>query len=179
MVSLIGPPVPLNCFTSVTLQIKGLSLIAYGTYDERHIPKKLQRPWRRKRYRFRFMDETGPTTTSFYPDIAVPLELVPTFGILAGSKPKHLGGYLHPQKALCQGSIPGPSRFGKAAPSVAPFPWPSRYTISRFRIPPSSKTLLYFSDYNVNLRHLGQTYIADTIAPRDPWRVKFATATCS
>ena len=27
------------------LQINGLSLVSYGTYDERHIPLKLERPW--------------------------------------------------------------------------------------------------------------------------------------
>src|SRR5258708_5012401 len=65
------------------LQIKGLTTFAYGIYDERHVPKKLQRPW------------TGggigsgtwtnrPNHDKFYPDIAVPLELVPTFNIGSG-----------------------------------------------------------------------------------------------
>ena len=62
------------------LQIKGLSMLSYGTYDERHIPKAMERPH----------GSTGigtglwtdrPNHDKFYPEIAVPLELVPTFNI--------------------------------------------------------------------------------------------------
>jgi CubicO group peptidase (beta-lactamase class C family) len=55
------------------LQIKGLSVLSYETYDERHIPKRLRRPWTGNGY------GTGtwynrPDHDKFYPEIAVPLE---------------------------------------------------------------------------------------------------------
>src|SRR5213594_958055 len=53
------------------LQIRGLSLVSYGTYDERHVPEKLRRPY----------DNWGigtggwldrPNHDKFYPEIAIP-----------------------------------------------------------------------------------------------------------
>src|SRR5205807_1850235 len=71
------------------LQIKGLSLVSYGTYDERHIPKRFQRP------NVNGVAGTGtgwldrPDHDKYYPDIAVPLELVPSFDITASQNQKN------------------------------------------------------------------------------------------
>lgn len=76
---------PIELFYMRYLQIQGLSQTGYqSAFDERQVPVRLQRPW------------TGngiavPGTTwlnrpdhdKFYPDIMVPLELVPTFTIAA------------------------------------------------------------------------------------------------
>lgn len=64
------------------LQIKGLSRLSYETYDERHVPKRMRRPY------------TGagigsgtwssrPDHDLYYPEIAVPIELHPAFSISA------------------------------------------------------------------------------------------------
>lgn len=63
------------------LQVRGLSQLSYGTYDERQIPERLRRPsifgtpyggWKDR-----------PGADKFFPDIAVPLELVGAFDIPA------------------------------------------------------------------------------------------------
>lgn len=66
------------------LQIKGLSQLSYGNYDERQIPQRMQRPigadgapsgnWNDR-----------PGADKFFPDIAVPMELVKSFDIPAAS----------------------------------------------------------------------------------------------
>lgn len=68
------------------LEIKGLStdlFFAGYNYDERHIPQRFRRPWSGEG------EATGtwtdrPDHNKFYPEIAVPLELVPSFDITAG-----------------------------------------------------------------------------------------------
>src|SRR5207302_10513272 len=71
---------PIELFYVRYLQIKGLSAIAYATYDERHIPKKLERPWSGNGIGSGLWTDR-PNHDKFYPDIAVPLELVPSFNI--------------------------------------------------------------------------------------------------
>ena len=67
------------------LEIKGLSHLCYNaTYDERHVPDRFRRPWTGEG------DATGtwedrPDHNKLYPDIAVPLELVPQFNIAANT----------------------------------------------------------------------------------------------
>ena len=65
------------------LAIKGLSRLTWSLYDERHIPERFQRPH----------DQDGigtggwndrPDHDKHYPDIAVPMELVPTFTVPDG-----------------------------------------------------------------------------------------------
>ncbi len=66
------------------LPIKGLSLISYDTYDERHIPERLRRPHSPDgEARGTWTDR--PDHEMHYPDIAVPIELVPQFNIEAGT----------------------------------------------------------------------------------------------
>src|SRR5207237_2887618 len=66
------------------LQIKGLSKLSYETYDERHVPKRMRRPWTGNGAGSGTWQDR-PDHDKFYPEIAVPLELVPTFTIGAGS----------------------------------------------------------------------------------------------
>src|SRR3954467_11573740 len=75
---------PIELFYVRYLQINGLSQLDYQTYDERQIPKRFQRPWTGNGA------GTGgwtdrPDHNKFYPDIAVPIELVQTFAIAQGS----------------------------------------------------------------------------------------------
>jgi hypothetical protein len=59
------------------LPIAGLSRLSYETYDERHVPERLRLPEPGKTWSDR------PDHNKKYPDIAVPIELVPTFSIAA------------------------------------------------------------------------------------------------
>jgi hypothetical protein len=65
------------------LQIQGLSYFGYEKWDERQVPARFQRPWTGAGV------GTGgwtdrPDHDKFYPDIMVPLELVPSFTIAQG-----------------------------------------------------------------------------------------------
>src|SRR4051812_43319973 len=62
------------------LPIKGLSLLSYGTYDERHIPQKLRRA-QTTTGSYKGGWTNRPNHDKFYPDIAVPIEAVPQFSI--------------------------------------------------------------------------------------------------
>jgi hypothetical protein len=65
------------------LQIRGLSRICYDFYDERHIPARFRRPTNVSgAYTGTWADR--PDHDKYYPDIAVPMELVPSFTIEAG-----------------------------------------------------------------------------------------------
>ncbi|EGB14399.1 hypothetical protein DND132_1187 [Pseudodesulfovibrio mercurii] len=67
------------------LKITGLSQLAYTpTYDERHVPEKLQLPYSlpKGKSKGRFADR--PNANKFYPDIAEPLEAVGAFSIPKG-----------------------------------------------------------------------------------------------
>jgi len=75
---------PIELFFVRYLTIEGLSKLSYETYDERHIPERMRRPW------------TGlgsgsgtwwdrPDHDQAYPEIAVPIELVPHFDVAQGT----------------------------------------------------------------------------------------------
>jgi hypothetical protein len=73
---------PIELFYIRYLEIKGLSLLSYEFYDERHVPERFRRPWTGEG------DATGtwedrPDHNKLYPDIAVPLELIGSFNIPA------------------------------------------------------------------------------------------------
>src|SRR5207237_1772608 len=73
---------PIELFFVRYLQINGLSMGAYGTYDERHIPQRLRRPWSGNGSGSGTWQDR-PDHNKYYPEIAVPLELIPTFSIAA------------------------------------------------------------------------------------------------
>ena len=89
------------------LQIKGLSQQAYGTlasWQEATFPKRAQCPGMTQAtpglqaHRGRDAPgRSGRSPNKFYPDIAVPLELVPTLRHRGGEQPVDLGGRVHPE----------------------------------------------------------------------------------
>ena len=96
------------------------------------------------------------TRISFYPEIAVPLELVPTFNILPGQNQSIWSDIFIPR-----GSLPGLYtgvvqilQNGVVQKSI-----PIELTVRGFVLPaaPSSKTMLYFGYDDINQRYLGQT----------------------
>ncbi len=78
---------PIELFYIRYLQIRGLSVFNYAaSYDERHIPKSLRRPMKgngRAEWGSDWKDRPG--ADKYYPDIAVPLELHPSFEVPAQS----------------------------------------------------------------------------------------------
>lgn len=66
------------------LEIKGLSRISYEAgYDERHVPAKFRRPYSGEGVGLGVWSDR-PHANKLYPDILVPLELVPLFEVQAG-----------------------------------------------------------------------------------------------
>ncbi len=141
------------------LEIKGLShdLCYNASYDERHIPKRFRRPIVDE------MDGVGswyqrPDHNKFYPDIAVPLELISAFTIPANNN----------QSIWVDIYIPKTTPAGKYAGTVTIFEngletnsIPVSLDVKNFSLPdyPTAKTMLYYSDENINYRYLGKTYV--------------------
>ena len=144
------------------LEIKGLSLISYETYDERHIPERFRRPY----------DESGegsgtwedrPDHNKFYPDIAVPFELVPTFDIAAGQNQSLWVDIYIPKESpagVYQGTL-SVQIDGTEAHTI-----PVELTVRDFTLPdvPSAPTMLFLSYEDVNRRYLGDEYPDDQAA---------------
>jgi hypothetical protein len=151
---------PIELFYVRYLQIKGLSRLGYENYyDERHVPARFRRPWSGNG-----AANTGttwqdrPDHDKFYPDIAVPLELVPAFSIGAGKNQSIWADIYIPKSAapgLYQGQVIVTS--GGISSTI-----PVELTVYNFSLPdvPSAKTMLDYSGENVNERYLGQTWIS-------------------
>ena len=143
---------PIELFYVRYLAIKGLSRVSYETYDERHIPKRLRRPGNAGGWVNR------PDHDKFYPEIAVPLELVPTFTIASKTNQSVWADIFIPKGSpagLYQGTLEIREN-GTLTKSV-----PVQLKVYGFTLPdvPSAKTMLYFSSPNINHRYLGATWI--------------------
>ena len=141
------------------LEIKGLShdLCYDVSYDERHIPERFRRPWTGEG------DGTGtwedrPDHNKFYPDIAVPLELVQQFTIGANSNQSIWVDIYIPQNAP-SGAYQGTVAIKEN--NVTTGSVPVSLTVRDFALPdyPSAPTMLYISDEDINYRYLGSEYI--------------------
>jgi hypothetical protein len=151
---------PIELFYIRYLQIKGLSRMAYAnSYDERHVPERLRRPWTGNGVATpgsKWQDR--PDHDAFYPDIAVPMELVPGFGIAAANNQSVWSDIYIPKNAapgLYTGQVTV-SEDGSATRTI-----PVALSVLGFSLPdePSAKTMLYYSGQNVNERYLGQTWV--------------------
>ena len=148
------------------LEIKGLSLLGYSTYDERHIPKRLRRPW------------TGTGTTNsdgkandgttwldrpdhnkFYPDIAVPLEVVGDFNI-AAQENQSIWTDIYIPKAAPAGLYNGTFtvKVNGLTRNV-----PVQLEVKKFELPdePNSKTMLFLGYEDVARRYVGGDGVPD------------------
>jgi hypothetical protein len=151
------------------LPIKGLSLVSYGTYDERHVPQKLQRPWSGS--------GTGsggwtnrPNHDKFYPEITVPLELVPTFNIASGHN-QSIWGDIYIPKTIPAGLYTGTLTVREVGAITHQVP--IQLTVRNITLPdmPSSKTMLFYSPGDINHRQLGTAYIDPSSAAGSQARV--------
>ena len=143
---------PIELFYVRYLAIKGLSRVSYEIYDERHIPRRFRRPGSAGTWQDR------PDHDKFYPDIAVPLELVPTFTIASKTNQSVWIDIYIPKGSpagLYQGTLEVREN-GTLTKSV-----PVRLKVYGFTLPdtPSAKTMLYYSSANLNHRYLGATWI--------------------
>lgn len=145
------------------LEIKGLSRLSYdSTYDEQHVPCRFRRPY--------LVDAEGrgvaapgtgwqnrPDHNQLYPEIAVPLELVPSFGIEAGQN-RSIWADITIPKDVPPGLYHGAVRIleGGALTRIVPV----ELRVRPFDLPdtPSARTMVALSDENINRRYLGQAY---------------------
>ena len=148
---------PIELFFVRYLQIRGLSRVSYDIYDERHVPAKMRRPWTGQGHGSGgWVDR--PNHDKFYPEIAVPLELVPTFSIPQDSNqsiwvdiyiPRNSAAGVYDGQLVVRVS-------GNVAQTI-----PVQLRVHGFTLPDtaSAKTMLYFSPANINRRYLGSTWI--------------------
>jgi hypothetical protein len=151
---------PIELFYVRYLQIKGLSGLGYENYyDERHVPERLRRPWTgngQANAGTTWRDR--PDHDTFYPDIAVPLELVPTFEIAAGHSQSIWVDIWIPRTAtpgLYRGHVTVTQ--GSAGSATVPV----ELTVHRFTLPdtPTAKTMVAWGGDEINERYFGQRYV--------------------
>jgi hypothetical protein len=138
------------------LQINGLSLISYETYDERHIPQKLERPWTGAGNGAGVWTDR-PNHNKYYPDIAVPIELVPTFNV-AATQNQSVWGDIYIPSGTPAGVYSGTITV-KEGTNVS-YSIPIQLTVRPFQLPdtPSSKTMAYLGDSEISERFTGIAY---------------------
>jgi len=141
------------------LQITGLSKW-HNTYDERHIPEKLRRPFTGEGF------GTGewtdrPNHDTHYPEIATPMELVGTFDVDHDAN----------QSVWVDIAIPADAAAGLHSGNLRIYEGGSLtqtigvdLEVHDFALPdePSLATMLWFSPYNINLRYLGVAWPYDS-----------------
>jgi len=138
------------------LEIKGLSRLSYESYDERHIPERLRRPWTDDgRGSGTWIDR--PDHNKFYPDIAVPFELVSSFDIQTGRN-QSIWVDIYIPKDIPVGLYTGTVAI--AEDGIVDYQVPVELTVRSFSLPelPSARTMLFISTENINHRYLGESY---------------------
>ncbi len=142
------------------LQILGLSKLGYDTYDERHIPSRMQRPFKVDANN-RTVAEGGwkerPGADRFFPDIAVPLELQRTFAIAANSN-QSIWVDIYVPKGAPAGLYSGAAQVtvdGSVFRSV-----PVQLEVLDFTLPdqPTAKTMVPLDPYDLAQRYTGKRF---------------------
>ena len=153
---------PIELFFVRYLPIKGLSIgNNYGDYDERHVPERLRRPWSGEGHAEEGTGWTDrPDHDKAYPDIAVPLELVPRFDITAGRN-QSIWADIYIPKDAAPGVYRGDVTVKEAGGQTKRVP--VTLTVYPFALPdvPTGKSMLFLSGSNINERYLGKIWIDD------------------
>ncbi len=135
------------------LRIEGLSLMGYDVYDERHVPKRLQRTFTGAGFGTGTWEDR-PDHDKNYPDIAVPLEQVRTFGINAEEN-QSVWADIYVPRTAAPGIYQGNVQVLEAGhqPRLVPV----ELSVRNFALPddPSVKTMLFYSAENVDRRYVG------------------------
>ncbi len=149
---------PIELFYVRYLQIKGCSRLQYEHYDERHVPQRFRRPWEGEG---KALPQTTwfdrPDHDKFYPDIAVPIELHPTFAV-AKSENQSVWVDIWVPPQLPPGVYTGTLKveaIGQTTKLV-----PVSLDVRPFSLPcePSAKTMLFVGYEDVNRRYTGEDY---------------------
>jgi Domain of unknown function (DUF4091)/Family of unknown function (DUF6067) len=144
------------------LQIKGLSYFGYNSgsegYDERIVPRALETPFTGTGY----VNDNGawtdrPNHDAFYPDIAIPLELNPTFTVAQGTN-QSIWVDIYIPKTAAPGVYTGNLIISENAQTT----WtvPVQLTVRSFSLPdvPASKTMLFFGFSDLARRLTGNFF---------------------
>jgi PKD repeat protein len=139
------------------LQIKGVSRLNYEDYDQRHVPRPFRRPYTGQGHGYGGWSDR-PDHDKFYPEIAIPLELTPTFSIpVASSQMIFADIWINRNAApgLYRGEVTV-SEGGTVTRVI-----PVELEVYDFTLPdePSLKTMLYFSSSDINKRFFGTSYV--------------------
>ncbi|MEK7389358.1 MAG: hypothetical protein AAB036_06650 [Elusimicrobiota bacterium] len=143
------------------LPIRGLSLIANATYDERLIPYRFRRPWTKDLFSPRASGHgqwsDRPDHDRPYPEIAVPLEFHPRFNIPPHSNQSIWADIYIPKRSapgLYRGTVEVRQR-GRSIRAV-----PVQLRVHAFTLPdmPSAKTMLYYTASDISKRFLGNAF---------------------
>ena len=143
------------------LPIRGLSRISNETYDERLIPYRLRRPWSKNILSGKASGSglwtDRPDHDKYYPEIAVPLELNPSFDIAANSN-QSIWVDVYIPKALAPGLYVGAVRVSSNGSLVKSIP--VQLTVRNFILPdvPSAKTMVVYTTADINKRILGNPF---------------------
>lgn len=137
------------------LEIKGLSAFMAGNYDEQQLPARwraVDRQWVNR-----------PAHNQNIPDIAVPLELQPTFTIAAGKNQSIWTDVYIPKNAPA-GMYAG--NFTIRENSITVRTIPVQLTVRNFTLPdePTAKTMLFLGYKDINQRYFGVDYPSGTEA---------------
>ena len=150
---------PIELFYVRYLEIKGLSTDLFFTgfnYDERHVPQRFRRPWTGPG------DGTGtwqdrPDHNKFYPDIAVPLELVSSFEIAAGQN-QSIWVDIYIPKTAPPGIYRGTFTIQENGSTTHEVP--VELAVRGFTLPdqPHAQTMLFVGYEDLNARYLDEEY---------------------
>ena len=139
------------------LQINGLSTdLAYGVYDERHIPERCRAPFDAEG-RVEGTWEDRPCHNKYYPEIAVPIELHTPFTISAGTSQSIWGDIYIPHKTPA-GIYNGVISITESG--VLTWQVPISVQVRNFELPdlPNARTMISFNSMDVNDRYLGEEF---------------------
>ncbi len=146
----------IECFYVRYLQIKGLSRLTWEDYDERHVPERFRRPWTGGG------DAAGgwndrPDHDKYYPDIAVPLELIGAFDI-SSNRNQGVWVDIYIPKSSASGVYSGNILIKEK--NVTTHMIPVELTVRNFTLPdvPNGKTMLCIEPEDINRRYIGKDW---------------------
>lgn len=141
------------------LQLRGLSQFAFGTLSgagfEPQVPAKLRLPMVGGVYAGNYAER--PNANKYYPDIAVPIELVPTFTIAAGHN-QSIWADIYIPTATASGIYTGSVTVSENG--VETHTLPVRLMVRNFALPdvPAAKSMLDSTYGDVAQRYTGTAY---------------------
>lgn len=137
------------------LQIHGLSYFGYFKGDERQVPVRFQRPWTGNGAASGGWTDR-PDHDKFYPDIMVPIELVPAFSI-GSAQNQSIWSDIYVPKNAPAGTYTG--KISVLENGVVTHEVPVTLTVRNFNLPdtPSSKTMINVDTTDIMWRYVTGT----------------------